>query len=93
VEVTLMTTTVAISQRADDALRERLMVTPRALAALERQARREDMTLGELVGCALEKIASQLLIEESVLSIQLGSPCDPDSLLIERGFDIGGGDA
>lgn len=88
-----MATTVAIPQSADDALRERLMVTPRALAALERQARRQEMTLGELVGCALEKIASQLLIEESVLSIQLGSACDPDSVLIERGFDIGGGDA
>lgn len=88
-----MTTTVAIPRNADDALRERLMVTPRALAALERQARREDMTLGELVGGTLEKIASQLLIEESVLSIRLGSPCDPDPLLVERGFDIGGGDA
>jgi hypothetical protein len=88
-----MTTTVMVSRSADDELRERLMVTPRALAALERQARREEMTLGELVGCTLEKIASQLLIEESVLSIQLGSPCDPDHLLVERGFDIGGGDA
>ena len=83
---------LATSQKVDEALREKLMVTPQALAALERQAQREDMTLGELVGCVLEKAASQLLIDESVLSIQLGKPCD-DYLLIEKGFDIGGGDA
>jgi len=68
------------------------MVTPQVLAALERQAEREGMTLGELVGCVLEKAATQLLIEESVLSIQLGTLCD-DHLLIEQGFDVGGGDA
>ena len=87
-----MARTVAASPTTDDALRERLMVTPQALAALQRQAEREDMTLGELVGCVLEKTASQLLIEESYLSIQLGGPCD-DHLLIEKGFDVGGGDA
>jgi hypothetical protein len=51
------------------------------------------VTLGELVGCLLEQVASQLLIEESVVSIELGRPCDDDYLAIERGFDIGGGDA
>lgn len=79
-------------RRADDVLRERLMVTPQALAALERQAEREGMTLGELVGCVVEKAATQLLIEESVLSIHLGTPCD-DDLLVQQGFDMGGGDA
>lgn len=88
-----MARTAMTSQKADDVLREKLMVTPQALAALERQAQREEMTLGELIGCVLEKAASQLLIEESILSIQLGAPCGDDYVLIERGFDIGGGDA
>lgn len=80
------------SVRSDDELRRALMITPHALAALERRARREEMTLGELVGCVLEKAATRVLIEESVRSIELGSLCD-DDLLIEHGFDIGGGDA
>jgi len=95
-EETKMARTVVVTpttHKVDDALRGKLMVTPQALAALERQAQREGMTLGELVGCLLEKVASQLLIEESVLSIQLGKPRDADYLLIEKGFDIGGGDA
>lgn len=86
-----MPRTVATSP--GDTLRERLMVTPRALAALERLAEREELTLDQLVGCLLEKAAAQLLIEESVLSIELGEPCDDDHLAIEMGFDIGGGDA
>lgn len=88
-----MPRTVATSHGSDAALRETLMVTPSALAALERQAERDEMTLGELVGCLLERVASQLLIEESVVSIELGRPCDEDYLAIERGFDVGGGDA
>lgn len=91
-EVVKVARTVTASRRADDELREKLMVTPHAFAALERQAEREGMTLGELVGCVLEKAASRLMIEESVLSIQLDRPCD-DFLLIEQGFDMGGGDA
>ena len=67
------------------------VVRPPALAALERQAEREEMTLGELAGCLLEKAASRLLIEESVRSIALGTLCD-DYLTIEKGFDIGAGD-
>jgi hypothetical protein len=92
VEVVEVANTVSAFRGAHDEMRQRLMVTPRALAALERQADREGMTLGELVGCLLEKAASQLLIEESVASIRLGSPCD-DHRLVEQGFDIGGGDA
>jgi hypothetical protein len=64
----------------------------RCLAALERQARREEMSLGELVECVPQDAAKRVLIEESVRSIELGSLCD-DDLLIEHGFDIGGGDA
>ena len=92
VEVRQMASPVAIPHKADDPLREKLMVTPRALAALERQAERDDMTLSELVGCVLEKAASQLLIEESFRSIERGRLCDDDRA-IELGFDIGGGDA
>jgi hypothetical protein len=88
-----MPRTVTTSHGPDAVLRETLMVTPAALAALERQADRQEVTLGELVGCLLEQVASQLLIEESVVSIELGRPCDDDYLAIERGFDIGGGDA
>jgi hypothetical protein len=88
-----MPKTVATSRGQDAALREALMVTPSALAALERQAERQEMTLAQLVGCVLEQAASQLLIEESVVSIELGKPCDQDYLAIQRGFDVGGGDA
>jgi len=87
-----MPRTVVVSQDLHDTLREELMVGPQALAALERQAEREEMTIGELVGCLLEKAASQLLIEESIQSIEQGKLCD-DHLAIEKGFDIGGGDA
>ncbi|HEX5949428.1 MAG TPA: hypothetical protein VFZ96_00340 [Actinomycetota bacterium] len=88
-----MPKTVATSKGQDAALRESLMVTPSALAALERQAERQEMTLAQLVGCILEQAGSQLLIEESVVSIELGKPCDQDYLAIENGFDVGGGDA
>jgi hypothetical protein len=87
-----MPRTVVASQDLHDTLRDKLMVRPQALAALERQAEREEMTLGELVGCLLEKAASQLLIEESIQSIEQDKLCD-DYLAIEKGFDIGGGDA
>lgn len=80
------------TQDLRDMLREKLMVRPQALAALERQAKREEVTLGELVGCLLEKAASQLLIEESFRSIEQGRLCDDDRA-IEMGFDMGGGDA
>lgn len=91
--VTMMTRAVAASRNAGDTLRGALMVTPSALAALERQADREEMTLNELVGSLLEKAASRFLIEESTLSIRLGEPYDDDLLLVEKGFDLGGGDA
>jgi hypothetical protein len=91
-EVSTMTELGTTFARSDHELRGALMITPHALAALERQARREEMTLGELVGCVLENAAKRVLIEESVRSIELGSLCD-DDLLIEHGFDIGGGDA
>lgn len=87
-----MPKTVATSHGSDAALRGTLMVTPSALDALERQAERQEMTLAQLVGCILEQAGSQLLIEESVLSIELGGPCD-DYLAIQQGFDVGGGDA
>lgn len=87
-----MPKTETVSRDRPDTLREKLMVRPQALAALERQAEREQMTLAELVGCVLEKAASQVLIEESIQSIEQGKLCD-DSLAIEKGFDIGGGDA
>lgn len=46
------------SQDLYDTLREKAMVGPQALAALERQAERGEMTPGDLVGCLLEKAAS-----------------------------------
>ncbi len=88
-----MPRTVATSHGQDTALRQALMVTPSALAALERQAERQEMTLAQLVGCILEQAGSQLLIEESVLSIELGGPCHDDYLSVLKGFDVGGGDA
>lgn len=81
--------TERVTQHWHDALHE--VVRPSALAALERQAAREEMTLAELVGCLLEKAASHVLIEESMRSIELGTLCD-DYLTIEKGFDIGAGD-
>jgi hypothetical protein len=84
-----MSGTVVVTQDWHHTLRE--VVRAPALAALERQAQREELTLGELVGCVLEKVASQLLIQESMHSIELGTLCD-DSLTIEKGFDIGGSD-
>ena len=79
----------AVTQDWHDTLRG--VVRRPALAALERQAEREEITLGELVGCVLEKVAERLLIQESMQSIELGKLCD-DALTIERGFDVGGGD-
>lgn len=75
----------------EETLREKLGIRPEALAALERQAEREERTLGELVGCLLEKAASHVLIAESVDSIAQGKLCD-DYLGIMDGYDIGGGD-
>jgi hypothetical protein len=78
-----------VTQDWRDTLRE--VVRRPALAALERQAEREEITLGELVGCVLEKAAERSLIQESMQSIELGKLFD-DALTIEKGFDIGVGD-
>jgi hypothetical protein len=73
----------------------RLMIPPRAIAALERQAEREEVMLVDLAERILERAASLVVVEESIRSIERGAfcICDRYAQALDMGFDVGAGDA